>query len=51
MTAMMILMVFLVAMGPYHAMTGSHDTGAPDAQTAYTHMQTDRTPKPHEDKP
>lgn len=48
MTAMMILMVFLLAVGPYHGMMGSHDpgAGAPHAQ-----MQTDRTPQPEEDRP
>ena len=51
MTAMMILVVFLLVMGPYPGMTGSHDAGAPDAGAPYTHMQMDRTPKPAEDKP
>lgn len=51
MTAMMILMVFLIAMGPFHGMMGPHDTSGPHAGMPYTHMQADRTPRPDEDKP
>jgi hypothetical protein len=51
MTAMMILMVFLLAVGPYHGMMGSHDAGAPGAGAPHTQMQTDQTPQPGEDRP
>ena len=51
MTAMMILVAFLIAVGPFHGVMGSHDAGAHHAGAPYTHMQTDRTPQPEEDKP
>ena len=51
MTAMLILMAFLVAMGPYHGMMGSHDAGAPGAGAPYAYIQMDRTPRPEGDRP
>ncbi len=51
MTAMMILMVLLIAMGPYHGMMGPHDASGPRAGMPYTHVQADRTPRTEEDKP
>ena len=51
MTAMMILIVLLLAVGPYHGMMGSHDAGANHAGAPYTQMHTNGTPQPEEDKP
>ena len=51
MTAMMILVVFLLAVGPHYGMMGSHDAGAYHAGAPYAQMQTDRTPQPEEDRP
>ena len=51
MTAMMILVVFLAAMGPFHSMMGSHDASGPHARMPYAQMQADRTPRADEDKP
>jgi hypothetical protein len=44
MTAMMILMIFFLAMGPHHGFSGSQDATPPRAEAM--HMQADHMGRP-----
>ena len=44
MTAIMIVMIFFLAMGPHHGFSGSHDATPPSAEAP--HMQADRMGRP-----
>jgi hypothetical protein len=44
MTAMMIVMIFFLAMGPHHGFSGSQDATPPSAEAP--HMQADHMGRP-----